>query len=290
MIYAFIDVRYLCHRANHALRGLQHGDLQTAVAFGFLGELNEMREMLNPDRWVFACDSHIRPKRRKLFPGYKSSRKGTDKTEEELEEMRVFNRQVEHLTDEILPSLGYRNIFCFEGYEADDIIAQGVDQLHSVSDEGYICSCDADFYQCLRANVSQYFPQRPTKPRCIYTAKQFREEYGIEPAAWAQVKAIAGCSSDDIPGVERVGETTAAKWVKGTLPEHHQTYKRISAGMDIFARNMPLVRLPFEGTPELDLVDDEWTMDKQRDVEDSLGIRKRRAKPSKKYRGAGFDL
>lgn len=63
------------------------------------------------------------------------------------------------------------------------------------------------------------------------------------------VKAIAGCKTDEVPGVERVGEVTAIKFIKGELKDSTKAYLNIINSYPIIERNTRLVVLPFLGTP-----------------------------------------
>jgi len=81
-------------------------------------------------------------------------------------------------------------------------------------------------------------------------------EYGIAPSQWADVKAIAGCSSDGVEGVRGVGEKTAAKFLRGNLKPASKAHQAIVAGNNVWRRNLPLVRLPFPGVGKFDLESD----------------------------------
>jgi 5'-3' exonuclease len=88
----------------------------------------------------------------------------------------------------------------------------------------------------------------------------FKERYGISPKRWIAVKALAGCNTDNIPGITGVGEASAVKYLRGNLKESSIYYRRIEEGIaqGILQTNRALVKLPFEGTPVPELrVDDD---------------------------------
>ena len=75
--------------------------------------------------------------------------------------------------------------------------------------------------------------------------------YKVTPEDWGKVKAIAGCSSDGVPGVSGVGESTACKYLTKMLPKTYKTYKTIEKSTELINFNKQLVILPFKGTPDL---------------------------------------
>jgi 5'-3' exonuclease len=100
----------------------------------------------------------------------------------------------------------------------------------------------------------------------------FRKTWGLEPAQWADVKAYAGCSTDDVPGVPRVGEHTAAKYLRGELGTHTKTYAALARAEIQCAFNLKIVRLPFPGTPTFEIRQDTVTEEKWQALADALGM------------------
>lgn len=265
-----IDTNYLCHRAYHAMGQLAYGEMGTGAVFGVLRDVVALQDTFKTDRCVFAFDYGGRGHRGVLLPTYKSSRRErhANDTDEEKANLEDFRKQVKRLRKVYLRQAGFRNVFAAKGFEADDIIAKLASTI-PCDEEVVIVASDHDLYQCLRKNVWVYNPHK----RKGYAFDQFRAEWGIDPAQWADVKAIAGCSTDDVPGVPGVGEITAAKWVRGELKPGTKAYEKISNGLSIINRNMRLVRLPFDGTPEFELRKDQVTEEKWQELADSLGMR-----------------
>ena len=73
--------------------------------------------------------------------------------------------------------------------------------------EIYILSGDKDYYQLIDKHISIIIP-RDGK---IYTRKQFRKEYNIEPKRWVDLGALMGDAGDVIQGIKGVGEKRALK-------------------------------------------------------------------------------
>ncbi len=281
-----VDSNFLCHRAARTTGNLSHQGDATGVAFGFLRDIDTLRTLFNPDTMIFAFDYGGKGHRGVLYPEYKANRK-SDWDEETYE---AFIEQVKKLHSSILPTLGYKNIFRAKGYEADDIIARVSGGLYP-NERAIIISADKDLYQCLRRDVSMYNPI--TKD--IMTIDLFVDKYGIDPAEWANVKALAGCPSDNIKGVEGIGEKTAVKWYTGGITPESRIHNLIIDNYDIVTKNLPLVKLPFE--QKLDNIEplivptireDEYTDAKRMDVNVELGIRYDRRKRNAKKEQVGF--
>jgi len=102
--------------------------------------------------------------------------------------------------------------------------------------------------------------QKPIECTEINTNEEkFKEKwYGLQPKQWATVKAVAGCNSDNVKGIPGIGEKTAAQFLTGNLARHLAKFDKIATApkADIDFR-LRLVKLPFEGTNEFDLVEGE---------------------------------
>ncbi|MBU0846516.1 hypothetical protein KKH23_04950 [Patescibacteria group bacterium] len=264
-----LDVPYLCHRAYHAMGGLVYDDAGTGAIFGVLRDIVALQDSFRTGRCVFAFDLGL-GLRRKILPTYKNSRRTRyrEAPEEEQAARRDFHGQVRLLREEYLPAAGFRNVFAAKGFEADDIIASVVAELPQ-DEQAIIVGSDQDLWQCLRPNVWCWNPQK----RKAYTIELFQAAWGLEPEQWADVKAYAGCSTDDVPGVPGVGETTAAKWLRGELGEHTKAARKLDAARDVYERNIELVRLPFLGTPTFALRQDDVTEEQWQDLADRLGMK-----------------
>lgn len=268
--WLILDCHYLCHRALHTTGTLSFNDVLTGVVFGFLRDISTFQEVHQTDRLVFCFDSK-ESKRRELYPPYKQKRR--EQVEqmdgEELRLWQEMRRQITNLRMEILPEIGFKNVFIQKGYEADDLIASVVLNSIDEADEAVIIGSDKDLYQLLTDRVSMW---NPSKSKAI-TLRSFVTEYGITPDRWAEVKAYAGCNSDGVEGLEGIGEKTAAKYIAGKTNPKHKVHQKLVEGISTFKRNLPLVRLPFEGVETFDLEID--TVDEKRwtKVTTDLGMR-----------------
>lgn len=271
--WLLVDCGYLCHRALHSTGGLAHGGMPTGICFGILRDLESLVDLFGTHRCILAFDSAF-SLRQEVYPNYKSSRRNRVYLPEEQAARKLFYEEVNRLQLEILPQAGYKNIFQVRGYEADDILAKVAEDLPAGVD-GAIVSADEDLWQCLNRAVVCY---NPTTKKAM-SAKSFREKWNIPPYQWADVKAFAGCSSDDVEGLDGIGPVNAAKWVAGTLKPTTKAWEKLNAGIAIYNRNIDLVRLPYPGLKLPEVVDDDVTLAKLVKVKADLGIRTRHAVP-----------
>lgn len=233
-----IDAPYLCHRAFHSMGNLSYGEAMTGTLFGFLREVITLKDLFQPDHFVFCFDAGT-SKRREKYPKYKRSRRTKERTPEEQELYQQMQKQMRLLRYEHLKGLGFSNVFYQIGYEADDIIGHLCWEDHP---QIIIVSCDHDLYQLLSPRVSIWNVQTST----MLTDESFRAECEIEPSQWVDVKAMAGCSTDDIQGIKGVGEITACKYLRGELKKGVK-FDSIVQNDHIWRRNLELVRLPLPG-------------------------------------------
>lgn len=242
---------------------LSHDEMKTEVIFSFMNQLYTLAQHFETNQFVFVWDSR-ESLRRKIYPDYKKKRK--EKTQEDIDFDNLTMPQFDRIRCEVLPCLGFNNIFLKEGYEADDIIAALV-----MKHEGKftIISRDNDLYQLL-LYADMYDPQ--TKK--LQTKMTFFRQFGIGPGKWATVKAIAGCTSDNIRGVNRVGESTAIKYLKGKLKPEAKTLQAIRDSSKMIEFNMKLVKLPYADMPFRQMLkNDELTSRKFLETFTKLGFR-----------------
>lgn len=95
-----------------------------------------------------------------------------------------------------------------EGVEADDCIAS-LAARYKGGRPVVIVGSDKDLKQCLDENVVILNPAG--KQEKLITLESFREEEGMEPNQWPDFQALIGDSSDNIPGIPKVGPVTAKK-------------------------------------------------------------------------------
>lgn len=251
--WLILDCNYLMYRAYFTT-----GQLTQGAIYGFLRDVKLLQQDLGTTDIMFCWDLG-EPLRRRIYPQYKLKRTSLP-SEDRLE----LHDQMDALRRRILPSLGFRNIFAAEGYEADDLIASMVDSPEVQS--SIIVSADKDLYQLLDRDT-MIWNIRTGRP---YTEEYFKKEYGISVRNWAYIKAIAGCPTDNVKGVKGVGEKTAAKYLmrKATT----RATAAIESARYKWGKNIRLVKLPYPGTPVFLLQEDDVNPKRWREVTTKLGM------------------
>ena len=150
-----------------------------------------------PGHFVFVLDGHGKHFRHEIFPAYKANRPPAPEG---------LIAQIEPLK-ELAMVLGM-TVVVSDGCEADDCIAS-LASAHSGDRPVVIVGVDKDLRQCLAPNVVMWDPA--AKEEKIVTLDSFRTETGLEPWQWADVQALIGDSTDNVPGVKGIGEKTAEK-------------------------------------------------------------------------------
>ena len=197
-----MDASAFIHRAFHAIRNLTtRGGRPTGAIYGFAGTLLKLLRDQAPPALAVVFDSPEHGRRHETYPDYKANRGPLD--EDLKSQFPDIRRLVEAL-----------GLFSLErpGFEADDLIAAAARAFTAQGLEVVIVSSDKDFYQLLSERISMYDPD-PKKDSAL-TLAAFRERYdGLDPAAFLEMQALMGDSSDNIPGVPQVGEKTALKLI-----------------------------------------------------------------------------
>lgn len=270
-----IDSHYLCHRAFHSSRGLSYKGQATGVLYGFFQALSVLQDRFDTMRLVF-CFEHSDLFRRNLLPDYKRKRHSKPLTKEEAVQVAQLREQIALLRETILPKVGFKNVLCVRGFESDDLMASVSKHgmVPNSGDECVIVTSDADLFQCLRHDVSIWSPQKNK----VLSASWFTKEHGIPPKDWALVKAIAGCTSDGVPGVVGIGEKTALKYLLGKSTINQR--KKIETEWDsIVTRNWELVKLPGKDCPKQQVRANNFNIEAWREVCREYGMKSLERRP-----------
>ncbi|MCQ2752152.1 MAG: DNA polymerase I [Coriobacteriales bacterium] len=201
-ILAVIDGNSLLHRAFHAVApNIRAKDgTPTNAVYGFLQMFIKMVKDFNPDAIVCAWDTH-RPKwRMKALPKYKAQRPPLDP------DLAVQFPIIER----ILESLNVRCIK-MEGYEGDDILGSVAAQTKDLNFHTYLITGDKDCYQLVNDSTSVIATKKGMSDIVIYDRDKVFEKMGVFPEQVPDFLGLKGDSVDNIPGVPKVGDKTAAK-------------------------------------------------------------------------------
>jgi DNA polymerase-1 len=201
-----IDGHSLAFRAFYALpvdsfttRDGQH----TNAIHGFLSMLILLLQNEKPTHLAVAFDVSRASFRTREYPEYKGTRGETPSE---------FVGQVP-LLQEALTALGITTI-SKEDYEADDILATLATRGAAEGFRVLVVSGDRDAIQMVKPDVTLLYPNaRGVSELKRYDRDAVVERYGIEPEQYPDVAALVGETSDNLIGIDKVGEKTAVKWV-----------------------------------------------------------------------------
>ena len=198
-----MDGHAMVHRAWHAIQqplNIRRTGEEVRAVFGFLNTFLRALTDLRPTHCAIAFDLPGPTFRHKQFREYKAHRPPTPP------ELRP---QLDHIR-RAMDAFGIP-IFEKEGYEADDILGTLCRQAEELQIETIILTGDTDTLQLVSPWVRvllSYSVQKKT----IYDETAVRERYGgLGPRSVADLKALEGDSSDNIPGVPGVGAKTAIR-------------------------------------------------------------------------------
>ncbi len=198
-----VDGSSYIYRAFYGIRNLSTSKgFPTNAIYGFTQMIKKLIEDEDPDLLCVTFDAHDadeRTFRKELYPEYKANRSAMP------DDLRVqlpfFRRVVEALNIPILEQAGV---------EADDLIATATVQAREMGLPVCIISADKDLMQLLGEKVEMYDTMRGKR----YSPEDVVERFQVGPEQVKYVLALAGDSSDNIPGVPGIGEKTGGKLIK----------------------------------------------------------------------------
>lgn len=203
-----VDGNSIINRAYYAVIGrapmTAPDGTPTGAVNGFFNSVLGVMKEYNPDYMCVLFDRKEPTFRHKMSTEYKSNRKGMP------DDLHAQMPVVKNLLD----LYGIKRME-LAGYEADDLIGTLSKQGEEQGMDVYIFSGDHDDFQLISDKVSVIMPQsgKGKEPRVLFDRKMFEETYGVKPEVFVQVKALMGDNSDNIKGVEKVGEKTAFKLI-----------------------------------------------------------------------------
>lgn len=200
-----VDGHYYLYRSFFAIRGLTNsrGEPTNAI-FGLTKALRRMIADLRPDRAAVIWDAGVPERRSSLQPAYKQQRPPMP------DEMRAQ----ETFMQNFVPLLGWGSL-SLPDTEADDLIASYAAHWPG---ETIIATNDKDILQLVSDRVRIYSTNKADladgETFALLGEDAVRAKWGVEPAQIADVLALTGDTSDNIPGVDGVGQKTAAALVR----------------------------------------------------------------------------
>jgi DNA polymerase-1 len=198
-----LDTHSLFYRAFHALPPMctSLGEPTNAV-YGLSVLLLKLLREQEPEQLAFALDSPEPTFRHQAFDGYKQNRAATP---------RDLTLQFARL-HQLIAALG-APAHAVRGFEADDVLATLSERCLERGEHVLVVSGDRDLFQLVRDGVDVLFVGARGKPPTLYDGAAVRERFGFSAERYPTYLALVGDSSDNLPKVPGIGESTAQKLV-----------------------------------------------------------------------------
>lgn len=178
----------------------QSDGLPVGAVLGFSNMLNklltDMQDEHDPTHLAVIFDYSGKTFRNEIYPDYKGNR--PDAPEDLIPQFPLVRDATRAF-----------NVPCIEteGFEADDIIATYARQVQADGGEVVIMSSDKDLMQLVGERISMVDPMKNRK----IGPEEVVEKFGLGPEYVIDIQALAGDSSDNVPGVPGIGVKTAAQ-------------------------------------------------------------------------------
>jgi len=198
--FVLVDGSSYLFRAFHALPPLTNSKGQpTGAVYGVINMLNKLAADYKPEQIAVVFDAKGKTFRNELYEAYKANRPPMP------DELRS---QIAPLY-ELVEALGYPMIIV-PGVEADDVIGTYAKQATEQNIETLISTGDKDLAQLVNPHVTLI----NTMNNFLMDEAGVVAKFDVPPTAIIDYLALMGDTSDNIPGVPKVGPKTAAKWLK----------------------------------------------------------------------------
>ncbi|HTY24417.1 MAG TPA: DNA polymerase I [Desulfomonilaceae bacterium] len=195
-----IDGSSYIYRAYHAMGGLSNSKgFPTGAVFGFTNMVVKTLKDMNPTRIAVVFDAKGKTFRHDKYADYKANRPAMS------EDLSLQIPWIHSIVDAYrIPSLSV------DKFEADDVIATLTRQARERGWKVIIVSGDKDLTQLVGNDVVMWDPQRDA----TYDPPEVTKKFGVPPEQILELMALAGDSSDNIPGVPGVGPKTAVTLIQ----------------------------------------------------------------------------
>lgn len=170
----------------------------TSAIFGFVRAIFKIQDEEKPDYLGVVFDTKEPTFRHKAYPEYKATReKMPDDMRAQLPKLR-----------EVIEALGLP-IIELPGYEADDVLATLACKASVQDIEAFLVTADKDLMQIITPKIKMYSLRRTGVDADILDPEAVKEKMGVPPGQIVDFLALVGDTSDNVPGVPKVGKKTA---------------------------------------------------------------------------------
>lgn len=195
-----VDGSSYLYRAFHALPALANSkNFPTGAVKGMISMLRVLLKEYDPEYMAVIFDAKGKTFRDDLYKEYKATRKAMP---EELAQ------QIEPI-HQIIKAMGLP-LICIKGVEADDVIGTLAQHAAKNKLKTLISTGDKDLAQLVSKDITLI----NTMTNTIMDPSGVAEKFGVGPDLIIDYLTLIGDTSDNIPGVPKVGPKTAVKWLQ----------------------------------------------------------------------------
>lgn len=208
-----IDARHLLYRTSDAYRSLTaeiDGDvIATGGMYGFLNIVLKVHHIYG-GTVVVAWEGDKRNFRLGLYPKYKRKHEPIDPEKKEFISEMAIQETFLKACLRVMGVRQYLGVNC----EADDVIGRLATEVSARGKRVMIYSGDSDLRQLVRKDRVWTVSPGGKKGDTVYGPDEVQERHGVPPEKLAELKALGGDPSDNIPGVRGIGPKTAAELLR----------------------------------------------------------------------------
>jgi DNA polymerase-1 len=205
-----VDGSSYLYRAFHAMPDLRtRAGEPTGAIYGVLNMLRRLHKDVDADYSAVVFDAKGKTFREDVYPEYKATRTAMpDELSQQIEPLHAAIR-----------AMGWPLILV-EGVEADDVIGTLAAEAQKRGIRTIISTGDKDMAQLVTPQVTLV----NTMSNETLDEAAVEKKFGVRPERFVDYLTLVGDAIDNVPGVEKVGPKTAAKWVT-----QHQTLDNVIA-------------------------------------------------------------
>lgn len=195
-----VDGSSYLYRAFHALPALMNSKgFPTGAVYGMINMLKRLMADYQPEYMAVIFDAKGKTFRDHIYNEYKATRQ------------EMPNELIQQISPihEIIRALGLP-LLVIDGVEADDVIGTLAEHAKAAGVDALISTGDKDLAQL----VDQHVTLINTMTNVKLDPPGVVEKFGVPPERIVDYLILVGDTSDNIPGVPKVGPKTAAKWLQ----------------------------------------------------------------------------
>lgn len=195
-----VDGSSYLYRAYHALPALMNSKgFPTGAVYGMVNMLKRLLSEYQPEHMAVVFDTKGKTFRDELYADYKATRKETP---------NELIQQIEPI-HQIIRAMGIP-LIAVEGVEADDVIGTLATHATQKKIDTIISTGDKDLAQLVNNHITLI----NTMTNTSMNPAGVKEKFGVPPERIIDYLTLIGDTSDNVPGVPKVGPKTAVKWLE----------------------------------------------------------------------------